>query len=137
MKKLRWIYAAAFALLLAAEIVIAVFVRDSFVRPYGGDVLAVCVLFCLARIVFPRGYRLLPLWVFVFACGAELVQALNLPAVFPALQHPVLRVLLGQTFDPADLVCYAVGCAACAASDALIIKLLGGRNGFQHHHSGL
>lgn len=35
----RIMYAAAFLILLAAEVLIALFVRDRFIRPYGGDIL--------------------------------------------------------------------------------------------------
>ena len=36
----RWSYALAAALLFAVEVAIALYVRDRFVRPYLGDVLA-------------------------------------------------------------------------------------------------
>lgn len=41
-------YLLAFLLLLAAETAIGLFVRDRFVRPYLGDVLAAALLCCLA-----------------------------------------------------------------------------------------
>ena len=60
MKK-RLGYILAFVLLLTVEILIALFVRDDFIRPYGGDIL-VTVLICAAvRILFPTGIRFLPL----------------------------------------------------------------------------
>ncbi len=44
MKKIRLKYLAVFIILLAAEIVIALYVHDSFVRPYMGDMLVVAVI---------------------------------------------------------------------------------------------
>ena len=44
MKIKRLIYAALFVLLTAAEVLIGVFVHDSLVRPYVGDVIVVVVI---------------------------------------------------------------------------------------------
>ena len=60
----RLIYGAAAVVLLAAEILIALFVRDAFVRPYGGDILVTVLICCFLRIFLPDGLKLLPLYVF-------------------------------------------------------------------------
>ena len=44
-KKKRAFYAAAFLILLAIEVLIALFVHDRFVRPYLGDVIVVIVVY--------------------------------------------------------------------------------------------
>ena len=41
--KRRGIYAIAFVLLLVTEVLIALFVRDRFIRPYGGDILVTVI----------------------------------------------------------------------------------------------
>lgn len=48
MKNKRVFYALAFALLMATEFVIALFVHDDFIRPYVGDILVVplIIAFC-------------------------------------------------------------------------------------------
>lgn len=104
-------YFLAFCLLLAAEIWIAVFVHDRFVRPYLGDVLVIPVLYCLIRAVWDRAPSLLPLWVFLFAALVELSQYFRLVERLHLEGSTILRVVLGATFDVADLLCYAAGAA--------------------------
>ena len=121
MKK-RFGYILAFALLLTVEILIALFVRDDFIRPYGGDIL-VTVLICAAvRIVFPTGVRLLPLWVFLFAAGVEIGQYFDFVTLLGLGHIPFFRILLGSTFSFADLLCYAAGCALFWLGEKIITK---------------
>jgi hypothetical protein len=121
MKK-RFGYAIAFTILLITEILIALFVRDDFIRPYGGDIL-VTVLICAAvRIVFPTGVRLLPVWVFLFAAAVEIGQYFDFVTLLGLGSIAFFRILLGSTFSPADLICYAVGCVLFWAGEKLITK---------------
>ena len=74
MKK-RLISAAIFAAVLGAEILIALFVHDSFVRPYVGDVLAVvCVYFLLRIITVKTRYLSIPVTLFAFCADNESVR---------------------------------------------------------------
>ena len=115
-------YALAFLILLITEILIALFVRDDFIRPYGGDIL-VTVLICAAvRIVFPTGVRLLPVWVFLFAAAVEIGQYFDFVTLLGLGNIPFFRILLGSTFSPADLLCYAVGCVLFWLGEKIITK---------------
>ena len=67
-------YALAFAVILVIEILIALFVKDSFIRPYGGDILVTVLLCCFIRMIFMDKLPLLPLWVFIFAVTVEVLQ---------------------------------------------------------------
>lgn len=116
--KQRFIWAAAFLVLLATEVCIALFVHDSFVRPYLGDVLAVVTVYCGARIVFPQRFGWLSAAVMALAVGVELLQLTNLSALFG--EGSFMAVLLGSTFDPHDLLCYAVGGTVCVICDVFI-----------------
>ena len=121
MKK-RFGYAIAFLVLLITEILIALFVRDDFIRPYGGDIL-VTVLICAAvRIVFPTGIRLLPLWVFLFAAAVEIGQYFDFVTLLGLGNINFFRILLGSTFSVADLICYAAGCLLFWIGEKAITK---------------
>ncbi len=121
MKK-RFGYAIAFLVLLITEILIALFVRDDFIRPYGGDIL-VTVLICAAvRIVFPSGKRLLPLWVFLFAAAVEIGQYFDFVTLLGLGDIAFFRILLGSTFSVADLFCYAAGCLLFWIGEKAITK---------------
>ena len=110
---------------MVTEIVIALFVNDSFVRPYVGDVLVTLLLCCLCRVIVPSKVSLLPIYVFVFAACVEVGQYFDLVALLGLDNNRILSIALGRTFSWADLVCYAVGCIAALVLDRIIWK--GGR----------
>ncbi len=116
--KRRLIWAAAFILLLSVEVCIALFVRDDFVRPYLGDVLAVVTVYCGARIVFPQRFRWLSAAVLLLAAGVELLQLTELSSLFG--EGSFMAILLGSVFDPKDLLCYFIGGLLCFALDLLM-----------------
>lgn len=121
MKK-RLGYALAFLILLITEVLIALFVRDDFIRPYGGDIL-VTVLICAAvRIVFPTGVRLLPVWVFLFAAAVEIGQYFDFVTLLGLGNIPFFRILLGTSFSWIDLLCYAAGCVLFWLGEKIITK---------------
>ncbi len=109
-RKHRIIYSIAFVILIASEVLIALFVHDAFIRPYIGDVLIVLVLYTGIRIIIPDVCRALPLYIFLFAVFVECLQLLNLADLFGAKNNAFLRTIIGSVFDVKDIVCYAVGC---------------------------
>lgn len=108
MKK-RVIYIVLTILLLMVEVLIALFVHDRIVRPYIGDMLVVVVIYTFIRIWIPDALRLLPLYVFLFATGVEILQYFNLVELLGVSDNRFLRILLGTSFDWKDILCYAVG----------------------------
>lgn len=104
-------YTLAFIVLMLVEVLIALYVDDLFIRPYFGDVLVVIVLYCFARILKPEGWGLLPLGIFIFAAGVELLQYFQIVKILGLEQNTFMRLLMGSVFDIKDIICYAVGCA--------------------------
>jgi len=97
--------------LFLMELLIALFVRDSFIRPYVGDMLVVVLIYTFLRIIFPEKPRLLPLYVFLFAAGVEALQGIRIVDLLGLQDNRFFSVLIGTTFDWKDIVCYGVGCA--------------------------
>ena len=118
MTRQRIMWSAAFLVLLGIEVCIALFVHDSFVRPYIGDVLAVVTVYCGARIVFPQRFRWLSAAVLALAVCVELVQLTDISSLFG--EGSFMSILLGSTFDVHDLLCYAIGGMICVICDILI-----------------
>ena len=115
MKK-RMTYLLSFLLLLAVEVLIGVFVRDDFVRPYVGDILVTVLLCCLVRAIRPEGLRWLPFGVFIFAVAVECVQLVKIPE----LEGTLLGIIVGSTFDWKDICCYAIGCLIFAVGEGFV-----------------
>ena len=110
MKK-RILYAVVTLLLLLIEVIIALYVHDDFIRPYVGDILVVIVIYTFIRIIIPEKCKLIPLFIFVFATGVELLQLANIVEILGVADNKFLKTLIGSVFDIKDIVCYAVGCA--------------------------
>ncbi len=111
--KTRIIYALIFILLVLTEVLIALYVHDSFIRPFGGDMIIIGVLYCFVRIFFPKGIKLLPLWLFLFAVCVEVGQALNYVELLGLGDIEFFKVLMGTSFSWYDILCYAVGSVIC------------------------
>lgn len=107
---------------MAVEVVIALFVDDRFLRPYGGDIIVIGVLFCLVRVFVPDKLKTLPLWLFLFAALVEVGQYFNYAAVLGLDKYKFFRILLGSSFSWYDIACYAVGSLICFAVEAAIIR---------------
>ena len=105
----RLAFLAAAVLILAAEIYIATCVKGGFVRHYAGDVLAVILLYALTRAAFSAPPPRLPLKIFAFAAALELAQYLGAVQIL-GIENKILKVMIGGTFDFADLLCYTAGC---------------------------
>lgn len=103
-------YLLAFIAIFILEVFIALFVRDRFIRPYGGDILVTVLICCFVRIFFPTGVRLLPVWVFLFAAAVEIGQYFDFVSLLGLGSIPFFRILLGSTFSFADILCYGAGC---------------------------
>ena len=110
MKK-RILYGVATLLLLLTEVIIALYVHDDFIRPYVGDLLVVIVIYTFIRIFIPEKCKIMPLLIFIFAAGVELLQLANIVEILGIADNKFLKILIGSVFDIKDIVCYAVGCA--------------------------
>ncbi|MDR2971495.1 MAG: DUF2809 domain-containing protein [Bacteroidales bacterium] len=103
-------YLCAFIIVLIIEIIIGVFVRDNFIRPYVGDVLVTVLIYCFIKSFVANELKLLPLYVFIFACLVEIGQYFNLVDLLGLGNNKIARIIIGTHFDLMDIVCYLVGC---------------------------
>lgn len=111
--KIRLVCGAVFAAVLIVEICIALWVHDSFIRPYFGDVLAVVCVYFFARIFLIRKPKYLSIYVTIFAFFVELIQLTSLSEILPN----ALSIIVGGTFDFSDLLCYLIGGFVCFLAD--------------------
>ena len=98
-----------FLLILATEILIAVFVHDGFVRPYLGDFFVVILIYC-----FVRAFTIVPvIWscvlVLLFAYFIETTQYFGLAGRLGLRPGSVGYVVLGNSFSWQDIMIYAAG----------------------------
>lgn len=123
-KRLRITYLVAFLLILCTEILIGAFVRDNFVRPYVGDVLVAVLIYCAVRAVFPKGIKLLSIYVFIFALIVELLQLVKIVDLLGIPHKSIIAIMVGTSFSFIDIICYAVGCAIAYLTELIFKKHL-------------
>lgn len=116
----RLIWLAGFAVLLVLEILIALYVDDTFIRPYGGDILIVMLLGCLVRSLYPKGKLWLSLWLLLFTVAVEISQYFSLVDRIGLGQIGFFRTLMGTDFAWGDIWSYAVGCIFFFLADWLL-----------------
>jgi Protein of unknown function (DUF2809) len=95
--------------LLLIEVCIAWFVRDRFVRPYVGDVLVIPLIFFTVYGLMRVAPTPLASGVLLFAFAVESAQAFGLVHRLGLAHSTVARTVLGDTFQPGDLLAYLLG----------------------------
>ncbi len=98
--------------LFLIEVLIALFVRDNFIRPYFGDFLVVILMYCFIRTFANLGLKLTVIAVLMFSYLIEVLQYLNFVEIIGLGNSEIARTLIGTSFAWMDLVAYTAGCIA-------------------------
>ncbi len=99
------------------EVLIALFVDDSFIRPYGGDILVVILIYYFLKSFIETKTIYLVVAVLLFAYLVEFGQHLRLVEVLGLQGNKVMRTIIGSSFSWWDIVCYTIGGAICYLID--------------------
>ena len=108
--RLRYLIAAAFLLLV--EICIALYVRDSLVRPYGGDFLVVILIYCVGRAFLNWSVTAVAVATLLFSFAVEIGQYYSLVDRLGLRGNRLAEVVIGVGFSWGDLLAYTLGIAA-------------------------
>jgi len=101
-----------FALVLfVVEVLIALFVTDSIIRPYGGDYLVVIWLYCVIRTFLKAPPVAIAIGILVFSFCLEVLQYHNLVDRLGLSNSKIAKTVIGYGFDWWDLVAYTLGIA--------------------------
>lgn len=112
-------YAIAAFVIFAIEVMIALFVRDAFIRPYVGDVLAVILVYSALRAVTRLGIMPAIAITLAIALAIEFAQFFNLLDALGLRSNRIAATVLGGSFDVMDLVAYATGAAVAIGVEAI------------------
>jgi len=102
-------YFLAFCLLLIIEICIALFINDTLIRPFIGDILVVILIYCFARVFIKNNYLKVIIAVLLFAYLVEIIQATSFIDWIGLSDHKIAKIILGTTFDWKDILAYTIG----------------------------
>ena len=98
--------------LFIIELLIALYVRDSFVRPYLGDFLVVILLCCAVRTVLNAAVWKVALSVLLFAYLIETLQYFQLLSKLGLQNNGLAKMVMGYAFEWGDVIAYTLGIVA-------------------------
>lgn len=96
-------------LIFLIEVLIALYVNDSFVRPYLGDVLVVILIYCFLKSFLKLSVLTAAIAVLVFSFTIEFLQSLNIVEKLGLEKSKIARTVIGTSFSWIDLLTYIIG----------------------------
>lgn len=97
------------AILFLIEVVIALFVKDKFIRPYLGDVLVVILIYCFVKSFVKISVFKTALGVLLFAFTIEILQYCSLVEKLKLQHNTVAKTVIGTSFSWEDILAYIAG----------------------------
>lgn len=113
-----------FLLIFVIEVIIALFVKDNIIRPYGGDVLVVILMYYFFKTFVKMNPLPLAIGVLFFAYAVEIGQYFNLVEVLNMQDNRIMRIVIGSSFSWGDMFCYTLGAIICLFLDRKEMKAI-------------
>lgn len=98
-----------FSCLLIIEILIALYIKDDFIRPFGGDILVIPLLYYFIKSFVSINPPRLIIAVVLFAFLIECSQYFEIIRILGLEESHFWQTIIGTSFHRLDLVCYVVG----------------------------
>ena len=96
-------------LLFIIEVLIALFIRDRFIRPYVGDFLVVILMYCFLRAFINASPVKLAIGVLLFSYTIEILQYFQIVDRLGLSGNLIAKTVIGYGFEWWDLVAYTLG----------------------------
>lgn len=96
-------------ILFVIEVLIALYVRDSIIRPYVGDFLVVIMLYCLVRAFVKTSPWKIALAVLIFAYTIETLQYFKIVDRLGLTNIAIAKTIIGYGFEWLDILAYTLG----------------------------
>lgn len=104
-------YFIFFVLLFIIEVLIALYVRNSIVRAYIGDVLVVILIYCFAKSFFNSPAFITAVCVLIFSYLVEMLQYFKIVEILELQHSKLARIIIGTSFSWLDILSYTIGIA--------------------------
>lgn len=109
-------------LIFSIEVGIALYINDTFIRPYVGDVLVVILIYCFIKSFLNFSVNAVALFVFIFSFTVEFFQYVNLVEKLGLSNNKAARIIIGTSFSWLDLICYTVGIVIVIIVEKQLVK---------------
>lgn len=115
-------YFALTIVLFIIEVLIALYVHDSIIRPYIGDLLVVILIYSFIKTFADTPPLKTAIAVLLFAYLVELSQYFNLVKHL-GLQHSrFANIVMGNSFEWVDMIAYTLGAVIIVLAESIIQK---------------
>ena len=118
--KFKFKYFIVFVIIFIIEVFIALYLHDSFIRPYFGDFLVVILIYCFVISFVNFSKYKVALFVLLFAYCIEFAQCFNVLLLLGLENMSLAKVVLGNSFAIEDLVLYTLGFGVIVLVEFLI-----------------
>ena len=115
-------------LVFGIEVLIALYVTDTFVRPYLGDVLVVILIYCFLKSFLKLPVLTVSLFVLALSFAIEFLQFLNIVEKLGLENSKVARTVIGTSFSWTDLLAYIIGIAIVLLTEKYLLKKAAAKN---------
>ena len=113
-------------LIFCVEVLIALYVHDTIIRPYIGDLLVVVLLYCFAKSFLDTPVFATAISVLVFSYIVEILQYFKIVNILGFQNSAIARIIIGTSFAWIDLVAYTLGIVLVLFVEKIMIgKTLG------------
>ncbi len=102
-------YLIASIILFIVEVLIAIFLKDGFIRHTFGDYLAVILLYCMFKSCITTKPFYIAIVVLIISYGIEFLQLTNFLEMINLDNNKLAKIILGSTFSFSDLIAYTLG----------------------------
>ncbi len=109
MFKFNKTYFALAALIFSIEVLIAIYVHDTIVRPYIGDLLVVILIYCFVKAFLDLKVVPTAIFVLLFSFFIETVQYFNIVKKLGLEDSKIARTVIGTSFEWIDILAYTTG----------------------------
>ncbi len=118
--KFKFKYFIVFVIIFIIEVFIALYLHDSFIRPYFGDFLVVIMIYSFVMSFINFSKYKVALFVLLFAYCIEFAQCFNLLLLLGLENMSFAKVVLGNSFATEDLALYTLGFGGIVLVEFLI-----------------
>lgn len=101
------------------EVLIALYVDDAFIRPYGGDFLVVILIYFFLKAFWKQSNLVIALSTLAIAFTVEFAQYFRVVELLGLQGNRLAETVIGTSFSSHDLVAYTFGVLVVYAADKM------------------
>jgi hypothetical protein len=106
-------------LLFIIEVLIALYVHDSIIRPYVGDLLVVILMYCAVKSILNFSVLKVAIAVLLFSYVIETLQYLHFIELVGLQNNTLASTIFGVGFSWIDIIAYTLGFAVILLAENL------------------